>query len=85
MRMISEILFTDCDSIFVNDNGEQASFEGDGKVKRALEFLGGKALLPSSFKIETDKNGVQENTIHETTVNGDFLYITLTKYHHLRK
>lgn len=83
MKIIRDIILSASQegvhSIFINDNGEQMSFDHTEKdrVKTILAILGGKALVPTHdcVEVKSDYNGTYE--IHETGLG---IIVTLINY-----
>lgn len=84
MGILRDILFEKCDAIFINDNGDQVQYEGEGKIKQALEFMNGKELIPTSIEHESVKGYLADYETYETNIQGKFLYITMITYNHMK-
>ena len=66
-------------TIFVNDNGEQATYQqSETRAKDILESLGGKALIPASEVTEIVENGDSLHQIHD--FEGLGITVTVTTY-----
>lgn len=78
--ILRDILFQPCNSIFINNNGEQVMFKGKNKLKDVLNYLGGKELIPFHIENEVKADYLQVNHIYSVVNDQGFIYVNLVTY-----